>query len=148
MQLLRELQSFGASAEEMVHFWTLFCRSILEQSCVVWGSSLTQENIENLERTQKTSSKMVLKEKYKNYNNALRILNLDTLENRRTELTKRFARNGIMNYTLTDLFPINNKKHKMNKRSEEKYQINFANTERLRRASVITMQKLLNLENE
>ena len=37
MQLLRELHSFGASAEEMVHFWTLFCRSILEQSCVVWG---------------------------------------------------------------------------------------------------------------
>ena len=36
----------------------------------------------------------------------------------------------------------------MNKRSEEKYQINFANTERLRRASVITMQKLINLENE
>ena len=91
---------------------------------------------------------MVLRERYKNYKNALRILNLDTLEDRRTELTKRFANNGIKNNTLTDLFPITNKKHKMNKRSEEKYQINFANTERLKRASIITMQKLLNLENE
>ena len=44
MQLIRELQNFGASIEEMVHFWTLFCRSVLEQSCVVWGPSLTQEN--------------------------------------------------------------------------------------------------------
>ena len=43
MQLLRSLQSFGASAQEMVHIWVLFCRSILDQSCVVWGTSLTQE---------------------------------------------------------------------------------------------------------
>ena len=44
MQLIRELKSFGASNQEMSHFWILFCRSVLEQSCVVWGSSLTQEN--------------------------------------------------------------------------------------------------------
>ena len=147
MQLIRELQSFGASIEEMVHFWTLFCRSVLEQSCVVWGSSLTKENIENLERTQKTFSKMVLREKYKNYENALTILNLDTLENRRTELTRRFAENGIINNTLNDLFPTNNRKHKMNIRSEEKFKVNFANTDRLKKASVITMQKLLNQQN-
>ena len=54
MQLIRGLQSFGATSQEMVHFWILFCRSILEQSCVVWGPSLTQENIEDLERTQKS----------------------------------------------------------------------------------------------
>ena len=41
MQLLRGLQSFGASREEMVHLWTVFCRSVIEQSCVVWGTSLT-----------------------------------------------------------------------------------------------------------
>ena len=32
MQLLRGVQSFGASREEMVHLWILFCRSVLEQS--------------------------------------------------------------------------------------------------------------------
>ena len=32
MQLLRELQSFGPSNDEMVHFWILFCRSVHEQS--------------------------------------------------------------------------------------------------------------------
>ena len=41
MQLLRSIQSFGASIEEMVHLWIVFCRSVLEQSCVVWHSSLT-----------------------------------------------------------------------------------------------------------
>ena len=58
MQLIRGLISFGASTEEMVHMWILFCRSVLEQSCFVWGTSLTQENIANLERTQKRLQKL------------------------------------------------------------------------------------------
>ena len=36
MKLLRSVHSFGASNEEMVHLWILFCRSLLEQSCVLW----------------------------------------------------------------------------------------------------------------
>ena len=71
MQLLRGVKSFGASTEEMVHLWILFCRSVLEQSCVVWTTSITQENIEDIERTQKTFAKLVLREKYQNYENAL-----------------------------------------------------------------------------
>ena len=41
MQSLRAVWGFGSSIQEMVHFWVLFCLSVLEQSCVVWGSSLT-----------------------------------------------------------------------------------------------------------
>ena len=148
MQLIRELQSFGASNEEMVHFWTLFCRSVLEQSCVVWGTSLTQENNEDLERTQKTFSKLVLKEKYKDYENALLILNLESLQNRRKDMILRFAKNGIKNKTLSDLFPTNDKIHSMNKRTNEKYAVNFANTDRLKNGSIITMQKMLNEDEE
>ena len=66
MQLLRGVQEFGASTKEMVHLWTVICRSVLEQSFAVWSSSLTQENKDDLERTQKTFSKLVLKERYKN----------------------------------------------------------------------------------
>ena len=83
MQLLRGVQGFGASIVEMVHLWTVFCRSVLEQSCAVWSSSLTQENKDDLERTQKTFAKLVLKERYKNYEDALIILDLDSLEIRR-----------------------------------------------------------------
>ena len=35
----------------------------------------------------------------------------------------------------------------MNKRTNEKYEVNFANTDRLKNASIITMQKLLNEDN-
>ena len=38
MQLLRKVWSFGSSVQEMVHLWQIYCLSILEQSCVVWGN--------------------------------------------------------------------------------------------------------------
>ena len=146
MQLLRGVQGFGASTAEMVHLWTVFCRSVLEQSCAVWNSSLTQENKDDLERTQKTFAKLVLKEKYKNYEDALRTLNLDSLENRRNYLNLKFAQSGIKNENLKDLFPLNDKQHKMKTRNNDKYEVMFANTNRLKDGSIITMQKMLNDE--
>ena len=51
MQQLRGEQGFGAKMHEMVHLWILFCRSVFDQSCIVCGTSLTQENVRDLERT-------------------------------------------------------------------------------------------------
>ena len=48
MQLLRTVQSFGSTHQEMVHLWIVFWRSVLELSCVVC-SELTLENREDLQ---------------------------------------------------------------------------------------------------
>ena len=82
MQLIRNLISFGATQAELVHMWITFCRNILEQSCVIWHSQLTNENSENLERLQKTFTKLALKNKYKNYVQALDSLQLEKLSDR------------------------------------------------------------------
>ena len=105
MQLIPNILSFGATSEEMVHLWVVFCRSVLEQSCVVWHSSLTQENREDMERLQKTFCKLVLKDKYVNYENLLVKLNLISLEERRKTLCLQFAKSGMKHAKLTDLFP-------------------------------------------
>ena len=144
MQLLRSLQSVGASKEEMVHLWIVFCRSVLEQSCVVWHSSLTQENKDDLERMQKMFAKLVLRQNYKTYENSLLKLNLDCLESRRTALCLKFAQAGIKNKKFDDLFPMTEKLHKMKTRVNDKYKVQFANTDRLKNSSIITMQKMLN----
>ena len=83
--------------QEMVHLWIVFCRSVIEQSCVVWHGSLTQENIDNLECTQKRFAKLVMKEKYQNYVDALLLLNLDSLETRRNDISLKIAQAGIKN---------------------------------------------------
>ena len=144
MTLLRGVLNFGAKNEEMVHLWKTFCRSVLEQSCVVWHSSLTQENKNDLERTQKTFCKLILKEKYKDYSNALIKLNLETLEERRNMLSLKFAKAGLKHKTLDDLFPEQKKHDSIQTRNHEKYKVNFANTERLKNSSIIFMQNQLN----
>ena len=55
MILLRKVASFGASIDDMKNIYILYIRSILEQSCVVWHSSLTEENSQDLERIQKSA---------------------------------------------------------------------------------------------
>ena len=144
MQLIRNIYSFGATNEEMVHLWIVFCRSVLEQSCVVWHSSLTQENGDDMERTQKSFCKLILQEKYVNYENALMKLDLLSLEERREILCLKFAKSGIRNEKLDDLFPKNSREHNMKTRNTNEFNVNFANTERLKKGSIISMQKYLN----
>ena len=64
MLLIKKIMSFGASTQEIVHLWIIYCRSILEQSAVVWSSSLTEQNTKDLERIQKCFVKLLLKNKY------------------------------------------------------------------------------------
>ena len=52
MQLLRKIASFGASRADMIHIYKLFVRSALEHSSSVWHTSLTSENVNDLERVQ------------------------------------------------------------------------------------------------
>ena len=55
MELLRRAAKFTSSKEEKKNIYVLYVRSILEQSCVVWHSSLTIENSDDLERVQKAA---------------------------------------------------------------------------------------------
>ena len=57
MELLRKVAEFGTSIEEKKNIYMLYIRIILEQSSVVWHSSLTKENAEDLERVQKKCCK-------------------------------------------------------------------------------------------
>ena len=122
----------------------MFVRSLLENSCTVWHSSLTRENREDLERIQKCAVKIILKDSYTTYENALLRLDLDTLEDRRKDLCKKIALRCIKNPKTKNMFPENTKNHNMKTRKNEKFIVDFANTERLKNSSKIYMQTLLN----
>ena len=136
MQLLRKVWSFGFSHSEMVHLWKVYCRSVLEQSCVLWDSSLTEENRTDLERTQKIFCKLVLEEDYTNYKKALKILHLLTLDERQKSLTLQFAEIGIKNGTMNDLFPHKRKIHSMETRKGNYFKITHANTKRFQNSPI------------
>ena len=78
MQLLRKCATFTTDKNELTNVYILFIRSILEQSCVVWHSSLNKEDSDNLERVQKSAIKVILQEEFSEYKEGLQHLNLDT----------------------------------------------------------------------
>ena len=93
LELLRKVASFSTSIEDKKLIYILYIRSILEQSCVVWHSSLTDENSDDLERIQKCAVKIILGKKYKNYDDAINIVDLETLKERREYLSLSFTKN-------------------------------------------------------
>ena len=121
-------------------------RSVCEQSSSVWHSGLTQQNEEDLERIQKVALKIILKEKYKDYQTGLNILDLQNLKDRRKYLCLDFARKCLKNEKMKYLFPPNNKIHDMETRDSEHFKVSNFNTERMRNSPIIYMQNLLNNE--
>ena len=87
--MLRRLKKLGASQKILIDIYNKHIRSILEYAVPVWGSLLTNENCDDIERVQKcaytiifghsSSTKLLMKSK-----------NV-TLSERRTLLFKKFA---------------------------------------------------------
>ena len=144
LQLLKRVASFSTPVEDLKEIYILFVRSILEQSAVVWNSSLTIENSEDLERVQKSAVKIILKDKYKGYEDGLAKLGLESLKERRNEMCKNFAIKCTNNEKLRHMFPLNEKHHTMKTRNSEKFKVFPARSERYRKSAIIQMQEMLN----
>ena len=67
MQLLNSAASFTRNVKDLKNIYLTYVRSILEQSAVVWHSSLTRKNRKDLERLQKTAVKVILGKKSSSY---------------------------------------------------------------------------------
>ena len=142
MIILHRLYGFNLPVEEMVNIYTLFIRSMLEYSCVVWHSSITEEENRSIERVQKTALRIILGEDYSDYSSALELAGLSTLTERRTHLSLNFAKNCLKSDKSSDLFPLNVKT--VNTRPHEKYYVTPARTDRLATSTIPYLQRLLN----
>ena len=144
MQLLRKIVGFGAPIQDLKHIYILFIISLLEQSALVWHSSLSLQNTTDIERVQKSAVKLILGDNFKNYKSALLKLDMQPLSDRREELCLNFAKRCIRNPKTRSMFPLKTKEHEMNTRKGEKYHVDHAVHERFRKSAIIHMQNLLN----
>ena len=142
MIILEKLYEFHLPVEEMINIYILFIRSVVEQSCVVWHSALSEDDHIALERVQKAALRIILDSKYTDYKSALFLTNLETLRSRRKYLCLKFAQKCVKTGKLSDLFPIIRKN--INTRPHEKFHITKAKTERLAKSTVPYLQRLLN----
>ena len=73
MQLLHKASKFTNNTKDLKQIYIFQIRSKLDQSAVVWHSSLTNKNRSDLERVQKSALKLILGTRYKSYDDALKI---------------------------------------------------------------------------
>ena len=146
MRLLHKLVEFGVPREDLKIIYILFIRSCLEQSCQVWHSSLTLENLTDIERVQKSALKIILQNDYENYGKALEFMGLESLFDRREGLCLSFARKCTKssNSQVKSMFPPNDMHSTAETRHSEKYKVEMAHTERFKKSAVPYMQRLLN----
>ena len=110
------------------------------------GSGLTIQNQNYLERVQKVALKIILKEKYKSYENALNFLELDTLKQRRIHMSLSFARNCLKTKNMKHIFPPNIGHNVMNTRYHEHFHVLHTNTKRMQDSLIIYLKNQLNNE--
>ena len=142
--LLSKASEYTSNYGDLKMIYITFVRSVLEQSAAVWHSSLTQENMNDLERVQKNAMRIILKENYSSYFEALQTLKLDDLYTRREDICKQFAFNALNNPKMKKHFNKNNKLHAMNVRKSEEYNVKFAYSERLKKSAIPYFQRILN----
>ena len=75
--------------------------------------------------------RIILGDNYTTYDNALEILMLAKLSDRREKLSLKFAKNCAKNELTKELFPLNSI------RCKEKYRVTHANTFRLKDSAVL-----------
>ena len=147
MRLLHKMQEYNASVEDMKVIYFLFIRSVIEQSCVVWHSSLTQENSESIEHVQKCAVRLMLQGRYKTYIQGLQTLDISSCHDRRIQLSLSFAKKSLLNDKMTHLFPLNARSY-MPTRNQDKYKEFQSNTTRMANSTVPFLRKLLNNDDK
>ena len=145
MTILHKLYSFNIPTEDLIIIYILYIRSLLEQNVAVWNSSISQEDIEDLERVQKVALKVILKSQYQDYHQALSLTGLKSLSDRRHTLCLRFAKKCLKNKKTKDMFPLN-PNYDSRLRYSEKYHVKFARSDRLKFSAIPALQRILNLD--
>ena len=134
MQLLHKISKFGASISDMKTIYFAYIRSN------VWHSSLSQENIQNLERVQKAACKIILQQRYIDYESACSILDIQDLYSRRQEYFEKFTLHNTNHPQFIEYFKENDNMYHSSIRKSNKFKISQTNTERFKKSASIPMQ--------
>ena len=86
---------------------------------------LTQNHHDSLERIQKSAFRVILKEHYKDYEHALKMLNMQTLFDRRERKCLTLAKKCLRDAKLCKMFPLKDDESLMKRRKSEKVKMNL-----------------------
>ena len=141
--IVRRLLKLGACKKDLIDIYEKQVRSILEYGSPVWNSALTQQEITDIERVQKTFLHIILGRKYINYDSALLATGLCNLADRRKVLCKKFATKASKNPKHSHWF-VKHQKTVNTRNKKNQFKMPFFRNERFRKSPITYLTKLLN----
>ena len=114
--MLRRLKALGADKDDLKEVYEKQVRSILEFGIPVFTAGLTVDDSNNIERVQRTAAYIILDEDYTSYGDALAVLDLEPLWERRIGICTNFAQKAIKSEKFSNWFNVNEVKETKNDR--------------------------------
>ena len=105
---------------------------------------MTQKNVTDLERVQKSAVRIICGKNYESYSNTLSELGMKSLSDRRKLLCLKFAKKSLKVENFGHLFPLNSKSHDMRARNSNTYKVTKSYSKRYLQSAIPSMQRLLN----
>ena len=93
--MLRAASKFTSNKFVLKQIYYSRIRCKLEQSAAVWSCSLTQRNMKDLERVQKSAVRIIFGKPYESYTETSQELGMMKLSERRDLICLRFAKNSL-----------------------------------------------------
>ena len=146
MRLLHAASKFVNDRKILTQLYYTHIRCRLEQSAVLWHSSLTVKNIVDLERVQKAAVRIIIGHRYDSYSQTLKFLNIETLFDRREKLCLRFAKRSLNVENFKHLFPLYKNEHNMKTRYSPKFEQAKTSSKRYKISTIPHLQRMLNKE--
>ena len=141
--MLIRFKRLGATPDKLLTIYLLKIRSLLEYASPVFHSSLTTEQSNMLESTQKKALAIIYGKDYKSYDTALKLAKIERLDVRRKELSLNFAKKCVKNQRHSMMFP-----RAQNTRTSSRNPRPFielrCNTTRFFKSAIPAMTRLLN----
>ena len=144
MWLIRRLKALGADNGELIDIYRQQILSVLELAVPVWTPGLTQHQSHQLERVQKTVIRVILGDQYLSYKQGLRSLKLDTLQERRQKLCKKFTRKALKHDKFNSWFAPNPPKNKNTRSTQPKFKNVETRTNRYKKSPIPYITKIAN----
>ena len=140
---LRKLAARGMDKCDLLIFYIVNMRSVLEYTQVTYHSMLSREQAGNIERAQALALKIIYGAK-KSYSTLREEAKVETMEKRRTEAFRKFSVKCSKNEVIKNKWLPENFETGYNTRRRNNYLEETARTEKLHKSPIFEMRRYLN----
>ena len=140
---VRKLKRAGVQTDDLLKFFFMKIRSVLESSSPVFHSMLTLDDTQEIERIQKITFRIILGSEYDSYTDACKQLSVESLESRRRTLSLNFALKLLDSPQHQNFFQFT-ERNNIFLRRQPILKTPFAKTERYKNSPLPALTRLLN----